>query len=253
MWNIETLAELPSTQSLARERFYLGTGKHGDVFIALHQTGGKGRFENRKWHDEPGASLLLSIILTEIPRHLQNKMQFVTALSVLATIRNLLSLELTGFAPERVQLKWINDILIDGRKVSGVLTEGIWSGDSLKGMIIGIGININQDSFSEEIVDRAIALKHILGLSLPIERARDHLLATLQYNLSHYASAEVLMNDLARELEWMRTLKTLSLVSANGTKTDGLRYDGITDDGAIRVISSDGDIRSYQNATLTFT
>ncbi len=252
MWNIQTFDELPSTQILARERFYLGYGKHGDVFIAQHQTSGKGRYENRIWHDEGGMSLLMSIILTEIPPYLQNKMQFVAALSVLSTIRNLLRHEIRDFAAERIQLKWPNDILADGRKISGILTESIWSGETLKGMIIGIGININQDHFSGEISQRAIALKHILKFSSSIERVRDLFLATLEDSLAHYSLPDVLLHDLRRELEWMRKIENFSLTESNGTKREGLRYDGITDDGVLKVILPDNSKQTHQNATLIF-
>lgn len=253
MWNIETFAELPSTQTLARERFSSGAARHGDVFVALHQTGGKGRYEDRIWHDEADQNLLMSIVLTEIPSHLTGKMQFVTALSVLATIRALLGQEMRDFVAERVQLKWVNDILVDRKKVSGILCEGIWSGNILKGIVIGVGMNINQEYFSEKIAPRAIALKHILRFSIPLERARDLLLATLQYTLAHYSSSLLLMNDLRSELEWMCELKNFSLTEPDGTKAEGLRYDGITDDGALIVFSQDGNKRIYKNATLNLT
>ena len=252
MWNIQTFPELPSTQTLARERFYLGTAKHGDVIIALHQTGGRGRYENRNWYDERGSNLLMSILLTEIPSHLSDKMQFVTALSVLVTIRTLLGENLGNFAGERVQLKWANDILIDRKKVSGVLSEGIWTGSDLKGIILGIGININQDFFPEQITDKAISLRQLLRSSFPLEPARDLLLMTLQHSLAHYLSAAQLMDDLRTELEWMRGLKDFSLTERHGTKRTGLRYDGITDDGALRTIAPDGSLHIYQNATLQF-
>jgi BirA family biotin operon repressor/biotin-[acetyl-CoA-carboxylase] ligase len=157
------------------------------------------------------------------------------------------------FDGKRVQLKWANDIFVDGRKVSGVLCDGIWSGNNLKGIVIGVGMNINQEYFSEEIAARAIALKHILKFSIPLEQARNLLLATLQYTLTHYSSSAVLINDLRSELEWMHGIKNFSLSLPDGTKADGLRYDGITDDGALIVIAEDGSRRIYQNATLNFS
>ena len=250
MWNIQTFAELPSTQTLARERLSSGAAKHGDVFIALHQTGGKGRYDDRIWHDEAGANLLMSIVLTEIPLHLADRMQFVTAISVLATIRTLLGQELREFAPERVQLKWTNDILVDGKKISGVLSEAVWSGSILKGVVLGVGMNINQEYFSDPIALRAIALRHILRFSIPLERVRDLFLATLDYTLSHYSSLALLLSNLRKELEWMRHIESFSLTEPDGTKAEGLRYDGITDDGALRIIAAGGEKRIYQNATL---
>ena len=252
MWNIQTYAELPSTQTLARERLASGEAKNGDVFVALHQSGGKGRYDDRIWHDEAGSNLLMSVILTEIPNHLADKMQFVTALSVLATVRTLLTREIRQFDLQRVQLKWANDILVDGKKISGILSEAIWSGNALKGIVLGIGININQEYFNKTIADSAIALKHFLSNAIPFKQARDLLLATIQFTMLHYTSAEMLLNDLRIELEWMRQIPHFSLSEPDGTKAEGLRYDGITDDGAMQVITPDGTKRIYQNATLNF-
>ena len=62
----------------------------------------------------------------------------------------------------------------------------------------------------------------------------------------------MLMNDLRIELEWMRQIESFSLTEPDGTKAEGLRYDCITDDGAMQVITPDGRKRIYQNATLIF-
>src|SRR4051794_40085470 len=92
MWNIQTFTELPSTQQLAKEKLQAGEARHGDVFAAMHQTEGRGRYPDRIWYDEFGANLLMSAVLTEIPSHLQNKMQFVAALSVERTIQTQLAI-----------------------------------------------------------------------------------------------------------------------------------------------------------------
>ena len=250
MWNIQTFTSLPSTQTLAHERLSSGAANHGDVFVALHQTEGRGRYDDRTWRDEAGANLLMSVVLTEIPNHLHDKMQFIAALSVLAAVRSLLGREIREFASKRVQLKWTNDILLDGKKVSGVLSEAIWSGSTFKGVVLGIGININQEYFSEEITGKAIGLKQVLKFSIPLESIRDLMLASLEYTLQRYSSASMIMDDLRAELEWMRSINNFSLTEADGTKAEGLRYDGISNDGALRVITSEGNIQIYQNATL---
>jgi len=250
MWNIQAFTSIPSTQILARDNLSSGMAKHGDVFIAEHQSQGRGRYNDRIWHDEAGTNLLMSVVLTEIPNHLQDKMQFITALSALAAISQLLENEIPDFSLDRIQLKWTNDILLDGKKISGVLSEAIWSGPSFKGVVLGIGMNINQENFSDTISDQAIALKNILHYAIPIERVRSLFLEILQNTISDYSSSAMLMDELRSELEWMRSIKSFSLTEPDGTKSEGLRYDGISNDGALRVITSDGDIKIYQNATL---
>ena len=250
MWNIHTFASLPSTQTLARESLSRSDAQHGDVFIAEHQSQGRGRYDDRIWHDEARKNLLMSVVLTEIPNHLQDKMQFIAALSAVATIRAFLVNEIDEFSCQRVKLKWTNDILLDEKKISGVLSEAIWSGASFKGVVLGIGMNINQENFSDSILDKAIALKSVLHNEIPIEKVRDTFLEILQNTINHYSSSAMLMDDLRNELEWMRSIGNFSLTEPDGTKAERLRYDGISNDGALRVITTDGDIKIYQNATL---
>ncbi len=250
MWNIQTFASLPSTQTFARESLSRGGANHGDVFIAEHQTEGRGRYDDRTWHDEAGKNLLMSIVFTKIPNHLQDKMQFIAALSVVATIRSILASQINEFSNDRVRLKWTNDILLDEKKISGVLSEAIWSGSSFKGVVLGIGMNINQENFSGSLSNKAIALKNVLHYSIPIEKVCGTFLEILQKTIRNYSSSAMLMDDLRNELEWMRSIKSFSLTEPDGTKAEGLRYDCISNDGELRVITVDSDIKIYQNATL---
>ena len=126
MWNIQTFVELRSTQLLARERLSSGAAKHGDVFIASHQTEGKGRYNDRIWHDEPGANLLMSIVLTDIPEDLHDLMQFAASLCAKGAISAVLDDHFTyEFDSSRIRLKWPNDILLDGKKIAGILAKSI--------------------------------------------------------------------------------------------------------------------------------
>jgi BirA family biotin operon repressor/biotin-[acetyl-CoA-carboxylase] ligase len=256
MWNIQTYTELSSTQKLAKEKLQAGIAKHGDVYAALHQTEGTGRYSDRLWHDEFGANLLMSIVLTDIPEHLQDKMQFLAALSVLSIVRTQLSIRLSGrsaeFDTSRVRLKWTNDILIDNKKVSGVMADGIWSGDALKGIIIGIGMNINQEIFPEEIASQATSMRLYADTVIPVDSTRRLVLAMLQFSL-HYYTSERLVRRLREELEWMRSLRSFSITEPDGTKFQGLRYDGISDEGSLIGLTQEGRKRIFQNASIQFS
>jgi BirA family biotin operon repressor/biotin-[acetyl-CoA-carboxylase] ligase len=242
MWNIQVFAELPSTQRNAKQLLQSGKAKHGDVIIALHQTEGRGRFESRVWHDESGTNLLMSIVLTDIPSPIEDKMQFAAGLSVLRAMRTILP-------NEPFHIKWPNDILHNRKKISGVLSEAIWTGNSLKGVVIGIGINVNQEHFSGDIAARAISLKKISGQNIPLEEVRDAVLLELDRNL--HMPADIFIN-LRNELEWMRGIGQFSLTDSDGTNFSGLRYEGITDDGALITNAPSGEQRIFQNGTLHF-
>ncbi len=109
---------------------------HGAVVIAEEQTAGRGR-QGRQWLAARGSSLLFSVILRpRAPEHLPQYMM-VGGLAVYDALAPLLG--------ERVALKWPNDVLAAGRKVCGVLAEGLWLGDTLAAVILGIGINVRTD------------------------------------------------------------------------------------------------------------
>jgi BirA family biotin operon repressor/biotin-[acetyl-CoA-carboxylase] ligase len=68
----------------------------------------------------------------------------------------------------RVEVKWPNDVLLDGRKVSGVLSEAVWQGDALLGVVLGIGVNVRVDFTGSDLESTAISLEAALGR--PLER-----------------------------------------------------------------------------------
>ena len=117
--------ECPSTQELLHDPSL----PEGAVAVAEHQTSGRGRL-GRTWEDVAGGSLLCSVLLRPVGGALP-QLSLVTALATAEAIE-----EATGLA---TQVKWPNDVLLDGRKVSGILLEAI--GGSV---VAGIGINVNQ-------------------------------------------------------------------------------------------------------------
>ena len=172
MWNIHTYDELPSTQSHARTELEHGVAKHGDVIQALHQTAGRGRYENRRWHDQSGENLLMSIVLKDVTPGIVEKMQFLAGLALLRALRLIIARSDSKFRPERVRLKWINDILIDEKKIAGILSDALWSGSTLRGVVIGIGVNVNQDEFQDELEHRATSLKIHSGIDHKLDEVR---------------------------------------------------------------------------------
>ena len=108
------------------------------VVIADEQTAGRGRLD-RKWSTPAGTALAFTIILrptTEEKPHLTRTV----GLAALAVTESLRTRGLTA------QIKWPNDVLIGGRKVCGILIESVWSGEDVDCVVIGIGVNVLQDS-----------------------------------------------------------------------------------------------------------
>ena len=250
MWHIHSYDELPSTQTLARDLLNHDDAHHGDVFSALHQTAGRGQYQTRTWLDEPGANLLLSIVLTEVPSQTGDLMQFIAGLAALRTIRQILLRDVPDFDVQRVRLKWPNDILVDMQKVSGILSEALWSGSTLKGVVLGIGMNVNQHRFPPEVVGRAISIRNVIGSALPIDVVRDELLTQLQKNLVAYSERARLISDLRNELEWLRELGTITVSDSKGdTRHSGI-YRDISDNGAIIIEKRDGSKETLHTVSI---
>ena len=108
----------------------------GTIIITDNQTSGRGRNSN-KWFSIPGKSLTFSMIL--YPKILINQINYFSLIAGLAVSDTLIDL---GITP---QLKWPNDILINNKKVGGILCESKLSGNSINTLVIGIGLNINED------------------------------------------------------------------------------------------------------------
>ena len=136
----------------------------GTVVVADYQTTGRGR-RGRVWRASPGTSLLASIVTRpRLAPHETPRLSFVAAVSVAEAIHGL-----TGVPPA---LKWPNDVLLDGRKVAGILLESR-SGASL--VVIGIGVNLSQTSFPDDVQPGAVSVVQATGIDVE----RDGMLAAV--------------------------------------------------------------------------
>lgn len=129
--------EVDSTNSLLLNSREFNT--HGTVILAEHQKHGRGR-KNREWYSNSGQNLTFSILLKgDFKQEQVNLINLGTAVSVAQALENLFQLN--------VELKWPNDILIQKKKVCGILLESTSKGDKLNKIVVGIGINVNQPTF----------------------------------------------------------------------------------------------------------
>lgn len=136
---VRFFSELPSTNTSALEWLAKKPAEYS-LLVADRQTAGHGRF-HRAWHAAAGASLSFSLILYPSPIE-QDVLALFSALAALAVTQ-----ALESFHPSTaVQIKWPNDVLLDGKKCCGVLCEATWQADSLGGLVIGIGVNVGRRS-----------------------------------------------------------------------------------------------------------
>jgi len=165
--------QVDSTNNWAKELASFGAGE-GVVTVAETQAAGRGRLD-REWIS-PTGGLWFSVILKPNLKPLEAvKLVFVAGLAVAEVFSELYSL--------RVETKWPNDILVDGRKVCGLLAEMNTVGDMIHYVVIGIGVNANFDvkeSLPEELWGSATSLENELGRKVQLETLFRGLLEKLE-------------------------------------------------------------------------
>ena len=144
------LEETDSTNVRARILAEEGL-EHGTLIVADIQNGGKGR-RGRSWHSSKGTSIAMSLILKpDLEASKASMLTLVQAMAVAKAIEEICGLE--------AQIKWPNDILVNEKKVCGILTEMNLEMMEVSSIVIGTGINVNQEQFPEEIEGIATSLK----------------------------------------------------------------------------------------------
>lgn len=220
-------SRVASTNELAKQVVQQGADE-GTVVIADEQTAGKGRLK-RVWLS-PKGSVSLSIILYPSVVYLSSLIM-VASLAVVHSIG-----AVTGL---KSQLKWPNDVLVNGRKVSGILIENSVRGDTVKYAIIGIGVNVNlRLSDFPEILPTATSLSDELGRDI----SRLELIRRLLVEIEKLYLA--LPTGGAIYQEWRDNLVTLGKrVRIKSGKTD---YEGVAEsaasDGSLQLRLPDGSL-----------
>lgn len=133
-------------------------GAHeGSVFLAEQQTAGRGR-SSHQWHSAESSGIYCSVILRpKLPPSEALIMALAAGLAVQAAVQ-LIDPKIPA------DLKWPNDLLINGKKFCGILTEMNAEATAVRYMVIGAGINVNQQSFPDELTDVATSLRLASGL-----------------------------------------------------------------------------------------
>ncbi|HEY4979632.1 MAG TPA: biotin--[acetyl-CoA-carboxylase] ligase [Candidatus Acidoferrum sp.] len=143
-----------STNRVALELAFAGE-EEGAVVLAEEQTAGRGR-AGRKWHSEVGSGIYVTVLLR--PRLSPVQAPLLTILAGLSLHAAILAQ--TGLNTE---LKWPNDILIGGKKLGGILTEMHAEPTQVRFVIVGIGVNVNQEKFPPELSSIATSLRKESG------------------------------------------------------------------------------------------
>jgi len=227
---------LASTMEVAKRQARLGAAE-GTVVIAGEQTAGKGRI-GRVWLS-PEGSLALSIIL--YPR-----LVYLPSLIMLASLAVVHSIEAaTGL---KAQIKWPNDVLVNGRKVCGILIESDVQGDTVVYAIIGIGVNVNlRLSDVPEISSFATSLSDELGRDVSLLSLIRRLLAEVEgLYLALLAGGSIYE-------EWRDSLVTLGRkvrVESGKNKYEGIA-ESVARDGSLLLRQANGSLTKIVAGDVT--
>jgi|TARA_B110001469_G_C9630985_1_gene315622 BirA family biotin operon repressor/biotin-[acetyl-CoA-carboxylase] ligase len=176
------LSSLQSTNIYALELLRQKKGFTGTVIVTDFQTKGKGQ-QGKIWESEKGKNLQFSIIIS--PKLAVEK-QFELSQFVAICLRQWLD----SMSVSVVQIKWPNDILVNGKKIAGVLIENSIQGQEISHSVIGIGLNVNQVGFS--IFSRlATSLKKELNKNVDMDKALTSFLELFKSNYLKYKSGQL--------------------------------------------------------------
>ncbi len=232
-----------STQKVAKE-YAMNGAKHGTLIVADEQTEGRGRMV-RKWYSPKGTGIWASFILRpDIQIQHAPQLTLLSAVAVVQAIK-----KVTHITPE---IKWPNDILISGRKVCGILTELQAEEDRIQSVILGIGINVNQDKndFSAEIIKKATSLKIQLGKTVNRSSLIQSLCYYIEQLLHLYISEGFTPIKSLWETYAVSIGKRISARTVKGT-FDGVAL-GINNEGVLLLKQDNGEIVEIISADIDF-
>lgn len=217
---------------------------HGTVIIADEQTRGRGRFD-RAWDSEPSEDILTSIIVCPRPS-ISGQLTIMASLGVVLAVETLTDLV--------VEIKWPNDVLVDGKKICGVIAEGSMVADTFAG-ILGIGLNVNMRPTADDDRNyRATSIRDLSGSDRSVNRVA--VLSVLLEKLNEVYDAV----DRGESImpEWRGRLKMLgSEISVSmGTKNSvGDVVSGVAEDvdefGRLLIRESNGTLRAVASGEVT--
>ncbi len=175
--NIIKLNAIDSTNSYLKKCIVEKDLESYTVVLAEHQTKGRGQM-GAVWESERGKNLTFSILVKflNFEVHQQFYLSMAVALAVLRTVNTYLNTS--------IFVKWPNDILADKDKLAGILIENMLTGNQIKQAVIGIGLNVNQEKFSEN-VKNVTSLKKLTNLNFDKDKLLGEIVESLKYYINY--------------------------------------------------------------------
>ncbi|WP_138417011.1 biotin--[acetyl-CoA-carboxylase] ligase [Aquibacillus sediminis] len=232
---------ISSTQTLGHQLAVKGA-EHGTVIIADQQTGGKGRMD-RRWESDNTKGIWMSIILK--PKLLPHHAPQITLLA--ATVLADLIQEDIGIT---TAIKWPNDVLVNDKKVAGILTEMQAEQDQIKYMVLGIGFNVNQtsDMLPDHLQDIATSIKMESNQSWNQRELVQQLLHRFEDRYDQFIKTGFSTIKTSWESYGYKLGETVTISTFNQQRD--VKLIGIEKDGALRVETLNGEREILYSAEI---
>jgi BirA family biotin operon repressor/biotin-[acetyl-CoA-carboxylase] ligase len=240
--NIVFLREVGSTNDLAKELALFGAVE-GTVVVAETQTVGRGRL-SREWISPKGGLWFSVVLRPELKPAQAVGLVFVAGLAVAQVLRELYGL--------KAETRWPNDVLVNGRKVCGILTEMSTTGERVNYAVAGVGLNANFDAakvFPQELRNTAVSLENVLGRKVRLQKLFIAMLEKLEN------SYELFMKEGFDPVltEWKKYAGFLGRpveVACGIEKWVGLASD-VSSDGSLILRLEDGALKHFSVGDVT--
>ncbi|MBL0220496.1 MAG: biotin--[acetyl-CoA-carboxylase] ligase [Myxococcales bacterium] len=230
------LAECASTNDEAGRLARAGA-RHGTIVVANAQTAGRGR-DGRTWQSPPGMGLYLSAILRPpLPLSDVPPMTLAIGIGLCDAARA------TGAA---VTLKWPNDLLVDGKKLAGVLVESQSQGGKLEAVVIGIGVNIT-GRLPAEVAASAVTLEDAADSEIDREAFIAAVLAQVEHWVDRYVAMG--LEEIIPAWQDRMALGLRARATIDGTLLTGI-VSGLDDDGALLLLGDDGALHRVRSGDV---
>ena len=194
--------QLDSTNDYAMQLANEGNVESGSVILTHYQSKGKGQ-HGKNWHALRDKNLLLSIILDATKKDINTQFELNAAFCSAIAHMLMEDYEIGG-----VCIKWPNDLYVGRKKIAGILIENVIRGHQWQYAIVGIGLNVNQIDFPEDI--QAISLQKEIGKEIDLVTLRNKLFVQLNKAYQHYLKNDFdliteynsLLNGFGQEIKY---------------------------------------------------
>ena len=235
-FKIIKLNAITSTNDYLKDKYRTKQLLDGDLVFTINQTSGRGQRKN-KWQSETGESLTFSIF-KQFKNESPYSLFLISAVISLAVVS-----ALEKFQIPQTSVKWPNDILSANKKIGGILIENFLTKGKLSGSVIGIGLNLNQNSFLD--LSEATSLKQVTGKHWNIEYVLDNMIPFLNRALyeTDLKKNQLWFNQYLSKLWKLNQINSFS----NGNYIFKAKLLGVTEKGVLLLEIEEKKVKKFNS------